>query len=343
MSPLMSHASGAARLRSRALTPVCFALALALASCGGSDRASAPSPVTLATPPPFQVTVANGATGVPLAGATVTHQGQAFATDSRGIATLATVSALGTSVDVTAPGFLDRKTTVSASTIFLWPKVLSSTAGEAFTARLSYTSTAAGAVTGDAPLRRIVSGFSTVYVFLPPEIRTEDIRRTAEAAVATVNAATQGSPAYQLVLEKPAGTQVVFEIGIDGTQATCENAIAFFRTTLVSSGNPSELFGGLINFCEARWARDLSVMTHELGHSLGLYHSERTFDMMYPFTNREPQFSGEERLLINLAKLRRGGNRFPDTDRDRVTSASIRAEGETLIVCGSTVSASARR
>lgn len=329
----MNHPIGAARLRSLALTLGSFALTLGLVSCGGSGRSTAPSPVTLATPSPFQITVANGGTGLPVAGATVTHQGQAFVTDARGIATLAAASALGTTVDVTAPAFLDRKTTVSASTIFLWPKILSSTAGEAFTARLSYTSTAAGAIAGAAPLRRIVSGFSTVYVYLPPEILSEDIRRTAEAAVATVNAATQGSPAYQLVLEKPAGTQVVFEIGIDGTQAVCDNAIAFFRTTLVSSNNSSELFGGVVNFCEARWARDLSVMTHELGHSLGLYHSDRTFDMMYPFTNREPQFSGEERLLINLTKLRRGGNRFPDADRDRVASASSQAEGETLIVC----------
>ena len=277
--------------------------------------------------------MANGATGLPVAGATVTHQGQAFVTDARGVATLATTSALGTAVDVTAPAFLDRKTTASASTVFLWPKVLSPTAGDAFTARLAYTSTATGAIAGDAPLRRIVSGFSTVYVYLPPEIRTEDIRRTAEAAIATVNAATQGSPAYQLVMEKPAGTQVVFEIAIDGTQATCDSAIAFFRTTLVSGSNSSELFGGLVNFCEARWARDLSVMTHELGHSLGLYHSDRTFDMMYPFTNREPQFSGEERLLINLTKLRRGGNRFPDSDRDRVATASSQGERETAIIC----------
>ncbi len=329
----MNNPFGATRAGSLALTLGSFSLTLALVSCGGSDRPTAPSPVTVATPPPAQVTVADGATGVPVTGATVTHQGQAFVTDARGVATLATASALGTPVDVTAQGFLDRKTTASASTVFLWPKVLSSTAGEAFTARLAYTSTVAGAIAGDAPLRRIVSGFSTVYVYLPPEIRTEDIRRTAEAAVVAVNAATQGSPAYQLVLEKPAGTQVVFEIGIDGTPATCDNAIAFFRTTLVSSSNSSELFGGLVNFCEARWARDLSVMAHELGHSLGLYHSDRTFDLMYPFTNREPQFSGEERLLINLTRLRRGGNRFPDTDRDRVASASSRAEGEALIVC----------
>jgi len=310
-----------------------FVLTLGLVSCGGSDRPTTPSPVTVASPAPIQVTVADGATGVPVAGATVTHQGQAFVTDARGIATLATASALSTPVDVTASGFLDRKTAVSSSTVFLWPKVLSPIAGEALTARLAYTSTTDGAAVGAAPLRRVVSGFSTVYVYLPPEILTEDVRRTAEAAVATVNAATQGNPAYQLVLEKPAGTQVVFEIRIDGTPATCDDAIAFFRTTLVSSGNSSEIYGGLVNFCEARWSRDLSVMAHELGHSLGLYHSNRTFDLMFPFTNREPQFSGEERLLINLSRLRRGGNRFPDSDRDRVASASSPAEAETLIVC----------
>ena len=306
-----------------------------LSTCGGSPAAPTTTPVIVPTPPPVRlVAIASASTGQPLAGATVTSQGSSAFTDASGQAPLPATSALGSPLDVSAAGFLDRKTTVQAATHFLWPKTLSSGANEAYTAHLAYTSTADGAVEGAAPLRRVVPGFSTVSVYMPPEIRSDAFEKAATEAIGWINQATQGTPQYRLVFEKPAGTQVIFEFSIDGTPSTCGAAIAYFVTSLVSSANPNELYAGNINFCDVKWTRDVSVIAHELGHSLGLYHSNRRVDLMNPVAVGHQMFTGEEQLVVFLAKQRRGGNRYPDTDRERVTASAAAVRADTLIVCG---------
>jgi len=307
------------------------------ASCGGSSGLSS-APTATGTPAPLPgptLVVASGLSGLPLAGIPVTSQGSTILTDAAGKVTLPSTASVGSSLDIVAPSHFDRQTTVKSGgeTTFLWPRSFSSAAGESFTARLAYTSTADGSVEGAAPLRRLVPGFANAWVYLPPEIKTDAAVGALQSAIAWINDITQGAPTYQLVFEKPAGTQIVFEVSVDGTQSTCQgNAIAFFRTLLVSSANNSEIYSGLVNLCDVKWTRDPSVLAHELGHSLGLYHSVRTFDVMHPFALGQRGFTGEEKMIVFLAKQRRGGNRYPDIDRP-VQSAEALAINED-IVCG---------
>ena len=308
-----------------------------LSACGGSSNSpSAPSAVP--TPAPSvgaTLTIASGLSGQPLAGVPVTSQGSTILTDANGRVTLPSSASVGSPLDIVAPTFFDRQTTLKSSgeTTFLWPRVFNSGAGESYTARLAYTSTAEGAVEGAAPLRRLVPGFSNAWVYLPPEIKTDAAVQALQQAIAWVNDVTQGAPTYQLVFEKPAGTQIVFEVSVDGTQSLCQgNVIAFFRTLLVSTANNSEIYAGLVNLCDVKWTRDPSVLAHELGHSLGLNHSARTVDVMYPVAVGHQAFTGEEKLIVFRSKQRRGGNRYPDTDR-AAQAAGAQAANED-IVCG---------
>jgi hypothetical protein len=291
-----------------------------------------------ATPAPVvgpTLVVASGLTGLPLPGVPVTSQGSTILTDAGGKVTLPATASVGSLLDIVAPTFFDRQTTLKSGgeTTFLWPRVFNSGADESFTARLAYTSTADGAVEGAAPLRRLVPGLSTASVYLPPEIRTDAAVQALQGAIGWINDITQGAPTYQLVFEKPAGTQIVFEVSIDGTQSLCQgNIIAFFRILLVSSANNNEIYSGLVNLCDVRWTRDTSVLAHELGHSLGLYHSARTVDVMHPIAVGHQGFTGEEKLVVFLAKQRRGGNRYPDTDRAPQALDAVRANED--IVCG---------
>jgi len=306
-----------------------------LSACGGSSNTPT-APSAAPTPAPAvgaTLTIASGLNGQPLAGVSVTSQGSTILTDANGRVTLPSSASVGSSLDIVAPTFFDRQTTLRSSgeTTFLWPRALSSRAGEAYTARLSYTSTVAGAVEGAAPLRRIVPGFPAALVYMPPEIRTDAFVDAARTAIALVNEATQGAPSFQLVFEKPASSVVAFEFALDVADSFCEGNRAFFRTTFVSSANSQEIYGGTVNLCDLRYTRDVGVIAHEFGHSLGLYHSTRTEDVMFPGGVGRTAFTGEEKLLIFLAKQRRGGNRFPDTDR--AAGASRFDEGSEVIVC----------
>lgn len=313
------------------------AVLMAPLSCGGSGGSlSSPTVVPApAAPSGPTVVVLSGLTGLPLGGVPVVSPGGPSTTDAGGKAILPAASQTGSPMDVSVPAYFDRQTTVKTALdrIFLWPRVFAQGADESFTSRLLYTGTAEGSVEGAAPLRRVVPGLSTAWVFLPPEIRTDARVQVLQTAIAEINAATQGLPTYQLTFDRPTGNQIVFDVAIDGTQSTCAGLIiAFFRITLVSSTNSSEIYGGLLNFCASKWAEDVSVTTHELGHSLGLYHSGRSVDLMYPTAVNHGGFTGEEKLAVFLGLQRRGGNRFPDTDRPTQATGGIPTE--TVIVCG---------
>lgn len=58
------------------------------------------------------------------------------------------------------------------------------------------------------------------------------------------------------------------------------------------------------------------IVTHELGHCLGLNHSSRPFDMMSPTQTTVGSFTEDERVLLTMMyRWRRPGNGEPDDDR----------------------------
>lgn len=69
-----------------------------------------------------------------------------------------------------------------------------------------------------------------------------------------------------------------------------------------------------------------NVVLHEAGHALGLWHSDRSSDVMHVGQRtQEWAFSGDERALLVMSYVRRGpGNRFPDRDAGLSTSSGTR-------------------
>ena len=83
-------------------------------------------------------------------------------------------------------------------------------------------------------------------------------------------------------------------------------------------------------FCAADATRK-EIVAHELAHTVGLQHSPDPRELMAavstPSSRRD--FGPLEVLSMSLLLERRGGNRFPDNDRDVPASG----RGRLTIVC----------
>ena len=78
----------------------------------------------------------------------------------------------------------------------------------------------------------------------------------------------------------------------------------------------------------------MNLVLHELGHTLGLYHSSSTADVMYCSSGRPFNFSPRETLTMKLVRQRRTGNRWPDNDRMASSPASLHSGDREVIACG---------
>ncbi len=297
-------------------------LAGLLPSCGGGDspaRPSAPQAQVQTT-----LTVVAGETASAVAGASVTVAGQAFTTDASGRITLPDRPATGAFIDVVAGGFLDRQTLFRSGTaeLSLWPRRAAQGFDEAFTARVVYTSASdEDPVVGDSPLSRLRAGISMATIVAAPEILADAAAlRSLEDAAGQVGVATGGAIAYQVASARPA-SGTFFEARIDPTDALCSEARGYFRGRSIGD----ELTGGAIVFCSVAIART-STAAHEVGHSLGLQHSNQLPDLMYPSFQRAraTSLTPREGMAVRLMLERRGGNRFPDNDRSVSVSGAAR-------------------
>jgi hypothetical protein len=314
-------------------TVLLLALGAAVPGCGGGGgRTSTPTPST--TPDPripagAAITVLNGETGAPVGGATVNVGGRLQTSDGAGVVRLGEPVPPGTPVDITAPGMLDRQTTLrEAGTQFLWPKTTANGIDENYTATLVYTSAGRqGGPIGAQPLLRVALG-ATVAVVPSAEIlgddRAHDFHREA---VEQLTAIVGGAVRFRLERTAPA-SGVVFTTRIEPGNATCAQNTRGFA---VSNLRNSEIVGGEVVFCDDQIARSATV-THELGHTFGLRHSPDARDLMFGtfVRGRTPEFGPRETLIMNLMLKRPPGNRFPDSDR---AAGAAAVTGRLTVVC----------
>jgi hypothetical protein len=306
---------------------------MSVAACGGGgSRSSAPTPTT--TPDPripagAVITVLSGETGAPVPAATVNVGGRVQTADGGGVVRLAEPVAQGTPVDITAPGMLDRQTTLrEAGTQFLWPKTTANGLDENYTATLVYTS--AGRTTGPVgaqPLLRVGLGASVVIVpsaAILADDRAHDFHREA---VEQLTAIVGGAVRFRLEAAAPA-SGVVFTTRIEPGHPTCAQNTRGFATSNLRN---SEIVGGEVVFCDDQIARSATV-THELGHTFGLRHSPDARDLMFGtfVRGRTPEFGPRETLIMNLMLKRPPGNRFPDSDR---AAGAAGVTGRLTVVC----------
>lgn len=314
-------------------------LLLALAACGGpTSRPTEPAPVAPSAdePPPDPVLagtilrIVSGETDAPVAQAHVALNGRTYATDLDGQLTLEEDIFPGTSLEVAAGGFLDRRTLLRSAAelnLSLWPRQSPTGLDEPYTATLVYTdSSQSAAPAGNFPLARLPIGATLVTIVPSAEIRADpDAMAAHEDAVHALSAVGAGHIAYVLGAEH-AG--VTFETRIDSKDRSCASGIRAF--TQVSTRG-AEISGGRIVFCAAEVARSTTV-THEMGHTFGLQHSPDRNEIMHAFfvEGRSTAFSPREALAMSLMVQRRPGNRYPDRDPDAAQAGAARMR---TIIC----------
>jgi hypothetical protein len=303
------------------------ALAVAPLSCGGGGGGSPTTPALSPASPMSRssgwaagtvVTVVSGETDAPLAEARVVVAGVSHATDEAGQAVVPPV-AEGATVDVEAEGFLTRQTLVrhDGTRLTMWPD--DATLPRDYTKALVYTASTVSDSTSLVPLER-----------LPPRVHTLAlVPSDAIAADARAMAAHRQGADY---LNAALGGGTVFAVGgaaarkgptrIDAGDASCEAKPGrLMARTWVSK---HEVTRAEIVFCDAGPTRLAMPIAHELGHIFGLAHSPDRRDVMYPYYDRWSQhgFTGREVLTMSLVELRRGGNTWPDNDREAATSGT---------------------
>ena len=222
-------------------------------------------------------------------------------------APLANAVAPGVTLDVIAAGFLPRLTTVKTGVpkISLWPDDERITAN--YTHALVYTW---GEGDGESALYR-----------LPPKVRSVAITgdySEIEAAAEIINAATTR---YGVTFFAGGTGDMTVPVRLDPTAETCqgEGVLAFARIWTTNQ----EISRGEIVVCAPRNAIS-PILAHEMGHVLGLSHSEDQRDMMGPYQGpSRGEFTDREITIIGLMMQRRGGNTWPDNDRT-ATATGVR-------------------
>jgi hypothetical protein len=268
------------------------------------------------------LSVVSGETDMPVEGATVIIAGRSYVTDAAGHVTLATSAPGGTAVDVTAPPFLDRKTSLRSPTetrFTLWPRRSPTFLNEDFTAQIVYTAATPDALYSQAPLSRLRPEVAAVAIVPSTELRADpDALSWHQRGVDALTTATAGRIRY-FVADSAAGAAVTFETRV--APAECSFGILGFAR-IARSGN--EIVGGEIVYCSEQAARS-AVVVHELGHTFGLNHTSSAMDVMVAvaFQQQATSFSPREALVMNLMLQRRAGNRFPDDERAAGASGGV--------------------
>jgi hypothetical protein len=327
---------------------VVLAGCLLIAGCGGSGSGPT-SPSGPSGPPSVAagtvLTVRSGETDQPIAGARIALAGQssggsftaAYTADASGQFALdRAVQIAGAQLEITAPGFLDRWTFIRADepVLTLWPASSPTGLDEDFSATIAYSGSACPAVnTGQASLRRAAGAASVVRIHFGASLEDAGAAAAHQQAIDRLNAALGGTPRYELAASAQPGIPS-FVAELDPNHATCTAGPEPLRAATELQFAGGNVSGGRLVYCSVDAASSVGLVLHELGHTVGLYHSASTSDVMYCSSGRPNGFSAREQLVMKLMRLRRSGTRWPDNDRSS-TSVPVSTDGVTeVIACG---------
>jgi hypothetical protein len=201
-----------------------------------------------------------------------------------------TVSARpGDTVTVERPGYLRRDTIVPRDVIIsLWPV----TVDETFVRTLVYS---------DAVIRNRLSRWPGTSITVPRDFPADVV----EIVRPWVTLVPSDAPALTVTID-PAHPRF----------AEFPPDIIAFALRQVSDSDARILSAQLVFKSEADLRRPGSL-AHEVGHALGLQHSPRREDLMFPTTARTTlTFSADEQVLLTMMyRHRRSGQVAPDNDQ----------------------------
>ena len=304
-----------------------------LTACGGGNESVGPNAVA-AAPTAMSgvlrvgtaVEVASGESGEKIDGAVFTVNGREY-TSSQGQITLTEAVALTSEVRIVAPGMLERRTLLReprAPRFALWPQTSTSGMDEAYTRAIVYSHPE-----GAGPLRRLSRGTTHVAVVPSEDLRGEEEMAAHREAAERVTAASGGQVVYTVETQRPAsGVYVETRLARENDDLCAGHNILAFEQDFIRS---AETVRAVIVYCDPKSART-AVVSHEMGHTFGLYHSPDSKELMYAFFDGHGavDFGARESLEMRLMLQRPGGNQFPDDDR---SVGATGASGTHVIVC----------
>jgi hypothetical protein len=291
------------------------------------------------------ITVKSGETEAPVAGASIRIEAltsggrvsQAYTTDSGGRFTVSRDFPLSSTptLDIQAAGFLDRATLVRVgeTSFTLWPRQSVTGLDEQFSSTVVYSSSGCPAqTTGASILRRFPSSVQEVRVAFGTSLQDQVAEAAHAIAITRLNAALSGS--FRFVASPGASGDNVFTAEVNPAHSTCTAGPEAFRAATNLTLRNGEIAGGRLTYCTVEAARSVTLVLHELGHAVGLYHSSSQSDVMYCTSGRPADYTARERLALRLARQRRPGNQWPDNDRQVTTQLAQTMSGTATFTCG---------
>jgi matrixin len=206
---------------------------------------------------------------------------------------------VGAVTAVEAPGYLVRRAVFNGSPFYLWPQ------DERYVRALVYQE-------GTRPLRRWTAGFT-----ISPD--------GFNSLPAFQDAAAELSRGSGLPITVGPGGPVT--VTIDPSDPYFQEnrwlAYASYRHSADVIRSARVVFRSVQEFQQ-------TILLHELGHVLGLSHSEDGRDVMAPYENRSLAFTEREKVALKLMyRWRQAGNALPD---DMVPATTASAREETVVV-----------